>query len=74
MSEAYNTDVNDMFRVTFKVDNAEFEGDRDAAIADALERVAAQVRESNYTGVVFDGNGGRIGDYGVKLADGHTMP
>jgi hypothetical protein len=75
MSYAFDANVNDLFRVTFKVDTAEFEENgRDATIADMLEQVAAQVRESNYTGIVRDVNGNTIGDYGVKLADGHTMP
>lgn len=71
----YDESVNDMFRITFKIDNAEFaENGRDETIANVLERVAAQIRESAWTGVVRDVNGNTIGDYGVKLADGHTMP
>lgn len=75
MSQMYDETVNDMFRVTFKIDTAAFEeSSRDITIAYVLEQVAAQVRESNFTGIVRDVNGNTIGDYGVKLTHGHTMP
>lgn len=70
----YDAKVHDLFRITFQINTAEFEESRDYAIADALERVAAQVREGVTAGNIRDVNGNTIGDFGVKLADGHTMP
>jgi hypothetical protein len=71
----FDASVNDLFRITFKVDTAEFEENgRDATIADMLEQVAAKVRAGESGGIVRDVNGNTIGDYGIKLAHGHTMP
>jgi hypothetical protein len=73
--KVFDESVNDLFRITFKIDNAEFEENgRDETIANVLERVAEQIRRGVSGGIVRDVNGNRIGDYGVKLADGHTMP
>lgn len=73
--KVFDANVNDLFTVTFKIDNAEFvENDRNETIALVLERVAGYVREGVPSGIVRDTNGGTIGNFAVKLANGHTMP